>query len=534
MKLIQNNPYRIIGLLSNVTEKDLQKQKSKITKYASIGKQIESEFDFPFLTQIIRNEEHLTQAFSKVEQNKDKVSNAIFWFSVSNSFDGAAISHLSKGDKAKAIEIWDKVTRDKEVSDKNFSCFNNLGSLILLGQSLVEIKIGIESKMKLIESACFTNFVDSVADKQTFVFNSEKQTINFIDIILSELQEKFLVKEIIGLFSNCTKKAQNYVVQKFTENPISKIETQIDQAKTKRKNSIKVTAEIGLQVYSNCKEELLLLKSLLGINDLTYIMLADNLAKEILQCGIDYFVDNGQNEALVDQTTRILEQAKLICIKKSTKDRIEENIKELNDIKYSEIQVIIAVLNNIKNAINNLEIENRGKSAYDRQTINKQKVDEILNKEVSSVRIQKLIDSKNKTYLDDFIALATFIKDKLSTTGTKKIINLLITNLPSTHKFVISEEEKQRKLVQEDLMRKREDEEKARIKRINEKARRKREAEREAERIRIESEETKQEWMIILGVIGVILLIAGSIWGWDGVIGVIVIGVLILIGGGSR
>jgi cell division protein ZapA (FtsZ GTPase activity inhibitor) len=87
MKLIQNNPYRIIGLLSNVTEKDLQKQKSKITKYASIGKQIESEFDFPFLTQIIRNEEHLTQAFSKVEQNKDKVSNAIFWFSVSNSFD---------------------------------------------------------------------------------------------------------------------------------------------------------------------------------------------------------------------------------------------------------------------------------------------------------------------------------------------------------------------------------------------------------------------------------------------------------------
>ena len=40
--------------------------------------------------------------------------------------------------------------------------------------------------------------------------------------------------------------------------------------------------------------------------------------------------------------------------------------------------------------------------------------------------------------------------------------------------------------------------------------------------------------MIILGVIGVILLIAGSIWGWDGVIGVIVIGVLILIGGGSR
>jgi hypothetical protein len=523
MKLIQNNPYRIIGVLSSVSEKEIQKQKSKITKYASIGKQIDSEFDFTFLEQITRNEETINRAFSAVEQNGEKVSSAIFWFSISNSFDGAAISYLSKGDKTKAIKIWDKVTRDKEVSDKNFSCFNNLGTLMLLGDSLNEIKVGIESKMKLIESKCFTNFVDSVADKQTFVFNTENQTHKFIDAILGELQKKNSVKEIIGSFSNCSENGRKYIAQKITKTPISKIESEIEIAKNKRKNTSKVSAEIGLQLFLNSKDDLMLLKSLLGKNDLNYKILVDNLAKEILQCGIDYFVDNGENEALVDQAIRIIEYAKSICVNQSTKDRIEENIKELNEIKYSEIHIIILVLKSIKEAINNLEIQNRGKTVYERQTINTQKVDEILMKEISSIRIQKLIDSKNKSYLDEFISLLTFVRDKLSTSGTKRILDLLVRNLPSNHEFVIIERVRKKKL-----------EEEARKRKAEEEARKKRDAEREAERKRKEAEESQRQWMIFLGVIGVILLIAGAIWGWDGVIGVIVIGVLIMLGGGSR
>lgn len=523
MKSIQNNPYRIIGLLSNVTEKDLQKQKSKLIKYASIGKKIETEFDFPFLNPVLRDEEQLKLAFSSIEQNNYKVSNAIMWFSISNSFDGAAMNYLLNGDRTKAIEIWEKVTRDKELNGKNFSCLNNLGTLMLLGQSLVEIKVGIESKLKLIESDGFTYFVDLVADKHTFDFSIDKQTNNFIDTILIDLNGKFSNKEIIELFSNCTEKVQKYVSRKFTENPINKIETQIEQAKNKRKNSSKVTADIGLQVYSNCKEDLLLLKSLLGSNDLNYKMIADNLAKEILQCGIDYFVDNGENEALVDQTIRIIEHAKSICVNQSIKDRIEENIKELIDIKYSEIQTIILVMKSIQDAINNLEKQNRGKSIYDRQTINEQKVGEILNKEVSSVRIQKLIESKNKTYIDEFVALSTFVRDKLSTAGIKRIIELLIKTLPSNHEFIILERARQKKLDDD-----------ARKRKADEEARKKRDAEREVERKRKEAEESQRQWMILLGVIGVILLIAGSIWGWDGVIGVIVIGVLIMLGGGSR
>ena len=48
MDIIKNNPYRIIGILSNASAKEIQSRKSKITAYAKVGKEITSEFDFPF------------------------------------------------------------------------------------------------------------------------------------------------------------------------------------------------------------------------------------------------------------------------------------------------------------------------------------------------------------------------------------------------------------------------------------------------------------------------------------------------------
>ena len=46
MKQISVNPFRIIGLLADCSEKDIQKQKSRINALLSVGKDISSEYDF--------------------------------------------------------------------------------------------------------------------------------------------------------------------------------------------------------------------------------------------------------------------------------------------------------------------------------------------------------------------------------------------------------------------------------------------------------------------------------------------------------
>ena len=174
MELIKNNPFRIAGILSNTTEKELQKQKGKIKAFAKVGKEIKSEYDFQILESITRTEDSIDKAFSNVEQNQDKVNYALFWFLNASPFDNTAIEYLKNGDAEKAVEIWEKVTTNKEVNSKNFSAFNNLGTYKLLSQTQDDIKEGIEAKIKLIESDFFENFVHSVAD-ETFKIDNEKQ-----------------------------------------------------------------------------------------------------------------------------------------------------------------------------------------------------------------------------------------------------------------------------------------------------------------------------------------------------------------------
>ena len=207
MKLIQENPYRIVGILSNATAKEIQGRKGKITAYAKVGKQVSSEFDFPFLNTIEKDHNSIEKAFAAIQQAKEMLDNSLFWFLKTNSFDETAMTYLINGDKHKAIEIWEKVTLDKEVTSKNFSCFNNVGTLKLLGETQAEIKQGIEAKFKLIESSYFTNFVHTVAG-EAFIIDNQKELEFFVNVLLIKLKDKFSNSDIIKLFENCNDKIQ--------------------------------------------------------------------------------------------------------------------------------------------------------------------------------------------------------------------------------------------------------------------------------------------------------------------------------------
>jgi len=174
MELINNNPYRIIGILSNTSARDLEKQKGKIRAFARVGKEIKSVYDFQILSTLVRTEDSINKAFSNIEQNQDKISHALFWFLNVSPFDITAIEYLKNGNEEKSLDIWQKVTQNKEVNSKNFSAFNNLGTHKLLSQSQSVIKEGIEVKIQLIELDYFEIFVHSVAD-ETFTINKEKQ-----------------------------------------------------------------------------------------------------------------------------------------------------------------------------------------------------------------------------------------------------------------------------------------------------------------------------------------------------------------------
>jgi hypothetical protein len=435
MKLIENNPYRIAGILSNATERELQRQKGRITAHARVGKETESDFDFQFLSNVSRKDiVVVNKAFANIQQNQDKVNFALFWFLNANPFDNTAIEYLKNGDAEKAVEIWEKVTINKEVNSKNFSAFNNLGTYKLLSQTQKDIKEGIEAKIKLIESDFFESFVHCVAGIALKIDN-EKQINKIVDELLTQFKNQYSSSETIQLFSECNDTTQKYLSKKLTGEPIHRIESLIESCKEKRKEKKENAFEFGLRLFTSTKEDLSLLKSIIGINDLNYKTVADSLANEIMQCGIDYFnesQENNSSENYLESSLRLTKLADSIAVGKLAKDRAKDSLASLEELKDQEINQAIALLSSIKlayeKAINQIDDQVSGmkRTMPYNQSINYSKVDkmkadcldwskvaEIISKGISLNDISNIQRCSNQNKVTEYKNLVEFLFSKL-------------------------------------------------------------------------------------------------------------------------
>lgn len=437
MKSISNNPYRIAGILSNSSAKEVQGRKSKMSAFASVGKAITSEYDFSFFAPLQRDSNTIDKAFSDIEQNQNKVLHSLFWFLNLNAIDSTAIQYLIGGQRFKAIEIWEKITDDKEVTSKNFSAFNNIGTLYLLEESKEKIKKGITAKIKLIESESFKDFVHTVAD-ETFYIDTNKQTELFVDEILLQLKNKFSTTETMALFGNCNETTQKYLSKKFTEEPIDKIETQIEQTRNKRKDNKGNAYRFGIDLHNNVKNELTLLKSILGTGNLQFKMLADNIAKEILQCSIDYFNESQEQEKTgnyLQEAMNLAKTAEGLAVNSATREKVTENIRALKEMKDRELSQAIEVLKSIKSAYEenerNIRQEVKRMQETDilrrmgHQSINWRAVEDNIKSSINWVNVNELlvdilpqaslkkIKESDKTQLKDkFWELLDWVKEK--------------------------------------------------------------------------------------------------------------------------
>lgn len=435
MKIIINNPYRVAGILSNSTEKDILKQKSKIKRFSEVGKTITSEYDFPFLDSLERSSNIIDKAFSDIEQNQNKITHSLFWFINMNPIDNTAIQHLISGNKEKAIEIWEKLTVEKEVNAKNFSAFNNIGTLYLLENSREKIKQGVTAKIKLIDSDSFKCFIQTVAD-ETFTIDANQQIEKVVDELLLQIKNNYSTTDRIDLFSDCSITTQKYITQKFTEGPIHKIETRIEHCKNKRIQDASNALRLGIDLYQNTKEELAQLTSIIGATNLQYKMFADNIAKEILQCSIDYFNESQEQCTSNNYLTEAMNLAKIadnIAVNKTTKDRIKDNINTLEEMKDRELSQVIEFLMSVKQAYeeNKRRIKEEVKKIEEtdlliklghksinwdavedniENSINWQKVDELLIEILSDKNLIKIKESNNIELKKEFLELANWMK----------------------------------------------------------------------------------------------------------------------------
>ena len=327
LDIIANNPFRILGVWSNAKQADIVRNVSKMKAYLNVGKTIDFPTDMEGLLSSLNRSMQLAQtAQAAINLPNDKIRYALFWFCNADPIDSTGLSNLASGDSEKANTIFTK--------KDSYSSLVNRAVLALI-QS--DYSAAISAYSTLIHDSTYLDLFCSSICGETFQISEDSLSHMLFDELLKEVKAKALLQLIV----NDADKA--YVTEAALKEPLSKIATEINKAKSVSGTDAEASLKAGRSLIRNTKANLAEVKSLVGATSIQYTSAADNLAKQILQCGINYF-NNTDDDNDIETALDIQQYALSIAVGKLVKDRCKQNVDILlkrkeqsslgEDIKY--------------------------------------------------------------------------------------------------------------------------------------------------------------------------------------------------------
>ena len=460
MNIIENNPYRTVGLLVGATAAQQNRHITRIPRYIDSGDAIPEEFttySFPTLGEINLTSQNVSDASLKLDHYSDKMNAALFWFYNGNPItDDPAFEALKDGDTDTAIGIWRKLAYDSEddsyneITKRNSSAFHNLSTLYLQEYGIDEDTLNL--KLLFLESD-FSNELKNKATDENFKISKKELQLLFLNTLTEE--KDFETSELIESISNIEFSAKEDFLKSFVQKPFEQIEKTIGESNNKRKLNKANSINIGKALFEQTSDNLNQLKAILGTTNVRYSSIADKVANEILQCSIDFFNHHQENESDLDYFDQAWKLAKLtesIALGKLTKDRIIDSLNTLEEMKEKEITQAIQLLESIKDAyeenkrkikqqVKELEetdieirlghktINHRAVEDNIKNSIEWQKVNELLASVLSDNSLKKIKESDNNDLKHEFIQLANWLKEN-------SLKNSTITTIISKYKKI--------------------------------------------------------------------------------------------------
>ena len=365
MNLIINNPYRILGLLVGSSAAQQNRQISRLKMYIEAEQEPEQDFSFPSLGINKRSIEKIESAASKLNLDADKMLYSLFWFYNGNPItDEPAFDALREEGTEEAPEIWRNLAINDEddtfnpITKRNASAYHNLSTFYLEEYGIDEETIKL--KLLYIESDYFKDLVDKATDV-TYKISQKDAQLMFLNALIQF--DSIDESELLDAIEDIDFIAKDEFLKKAVDTPISKIESEIQQSRSKRQANKANAVSIGKNLHTTTKSNLQLVQSILGTTNIKYSSIADKVADEILQCGIDYF--KHYRDSTKDPSTDSLGLftiAKGIAKGAVVKQRINENTENLKDWidgkeERERGEKIVSDLEVIKNLIDEFELK---------------------------------------------------------------------------------------------------------------------------------------------------------------------------------
>lgn len=313
MNIINNNPYRLLGVYSTSSQREVVSNQGRMKAFLKVGRPVTFPLDLDgILPSISRNEESVADAVPKLSLPAEQLKYAQFWFAKSTPIDDIAFSKLTNGDINGAIGIWSKKETVSSLQNLLICAIikDEIGKAITYAEKLYSSYSEAFVKMVLGENALATS--GSLAN-------------DFLDVLCIEFDTNQLVKWVT------IPEWKEYISKKSIKPLVDKIMMAVETCKSSKGKGINARYFAGIKLMNDTKADLAQLKTLVATNDLQYQMLADKLGQELLQCSIDYYNDSGALDAA--QKSLVLQKYALsVVVGKMAKDRCKKNVDILTKI----------------------------------------------------------------------------------------------------------------------------------------------------------------------------------------------------------
>lgn len=109
MDIINNNPYRLLGVYANSPTRERVANHNRMKAFFKVGRQTSFPLDLTsLLPAITRTSESVEEAEAKLTLPNEQLKYAQFWFIKNTAIDEVAFNNLVAGNIAKAMDIWEK------------------------------------------------------------------------------------------------------------------------------------------------------------------------------------------------------------------------------------------------------------------------------------------------------------------------------------------------------------------------------------------------------------------------------------------
>ncbi len=326
------NPFAVLGIPANSTERQIQKQISSISAYSRVGKEFRSNYDFSLSRPADRTEESVRTAAGQIEQPLDRMRYALMWFIDINHIDSTALDYLRHDNYLKASEIWGLAIKDRPVTLKNYSAAQNLSTLqfilVLTGWKGESLNLATAIRIKgRVATSCFDELSLATVGENVSVSHLEVLKLYVDDVLAIARRLNFNISELIESFGEYPNETRSYVEDRLSEGPIQRITILIQTAEEAKRVNPKKANSIGLRLHRDCKADMKLLRSVLGPGKLRFQMLANDLADALLDCSITYFNEYVESQKVDPgkDALKLLNFARSIGPTGTVKHRIDAN-----------------------------------------------------------------------------------------------------------------------------------------------------------------------------------------------------------------